>query len=46
MGLLLMHWSIVAAVTRIFEVKERPRFDPLIVHLPGISWLGQIAEIK
>ena len=35
-----------AAVTRIFEAKERPRFDPLIVHLPGISWLEQIAEIE
>ena len=35
-----------AAVTRIFEAKERPRFDPLIVHLPGVSWLEQIAEIS
>jgi L-threonylcarbamoyladenylate synthase len=35
-----------AAVTRIFETKERPRFDPLIVHLPGVSWLEQIAEIS
>ena len=35
-----------AAVTRIFEAKERPRFDPLIVHLPGVSWLEQVAEIK
>ena len=35
-----------AAVTRIFEAKERPRFDPLIVHLPGLSWLEQIAQIE
>ncbi len=35
-----------AAVMRIFEAKERPRFDPLIVHLPGISWLEQITEIE
>jgi L-threonylcarbamoyladenylate synthase len=35
-----------AAVTRIFEAKERPRFDPLIIHLPGVSWLDQIAEIR
>lgn len=35
-----------AAVTRIFEAKERPRFDPLIVHLPDVSWLDQIAEIE
>ena len=34
------------AVSRIFEAKERPRFDPLIVHLPGVSWLEQIAEIN
>jgi L-threonylcarbamoyladenylate synthase len=35
-----------AAITHIFEAKERPRFDPLIVHLPGVSWLEQIADIK
>ncbi len=35
-----------AAVTRIFEAKERPRFNPLIVHLPGVSWLEQVAEIQ
>jgi L-threonylcarbamoyladenylate synthase len=35
-----------AAVTKIFEVKERPRFDPLIVHLPGADWLEQVADIK
>ena len=35
-----------AAVVKIFEAKERPLFDPLIVHLPGLSWLEQIAVIK
>jgi len=27
------------AVAKIFEAKERPRFDPLIVHLPGEDWV-------
>jgi L-threonylcarbamoyladenylate synthase len=35
-----------AAVAHIFEAKERPRFDPLIVHLPGASWLEQVALIE
>ena len=34
------------AVAKIFEAKERPRFDPLIVHLPGVNWLEQVAEIR
>ena len=33
------------AVAKIFEAKERPRFDPLIVHLPGSEWLERVAEI-
>ena len=33
------------AVARIFEAKERPRFDPLIVHLPDRSWLERVARI-
>lgn len=32
------------AVARIFEAKERPKFDPLIVHLPDADWLPQTAE--
>lgn len=32
------------AVIKIFEAKERPRFDPLIVHLPDRSWLGRVAR--
>jgi L-threonylcarbamoyladenylate synthase len=35
----------VNAVLRIFQCKERPLFDPLIVHIPKIDWLGQLAEI-
>jgi L-threonylcarbamoyladenylate synthase len=33
------------AVAKIFEAKERPRFDPLIVHLPNRDWLEKIADI-
>jgi len=33
------------AVAKIFEAKERPRFDPLIVHLPGEDWLERVAKI-
>ncbi|HEY2143892.1 MAG TPA: L-threonylcarbamoyladenylate synthase [Candidatus Udaeobacter sp.] len=33
------------AVTKIFEAKERPRFDPLIVHLPNREWLEKIADL-
>jgi L-threonylcarbamoyladenylate synthase len=34
------------AVAKIFEAKERPRFDPLIVHLPNRGALGEIAIVK
>src|SRR5436190_21560485 len=33
------------AVAKIFEAKERPRFDPLIVHLPDLDWLEEIAYV-
>jgi len=33
------------AVAKIFEAKERPRFDPLIVHLPSRDWLAKIASL-
>ena len=33
------------AVTKIFEAKERPRFDPLIVHLPDKQWVERVAEV-
>src|SRR5436305_6539317 len=34
------------AVAKIFEAKERPRFDPLIIHLPDRDWLGRIVDIR
>src|SRR5438067_3200912 len=33
------------AVAKIFEAKDRPRFDPLIVHLPNRDWLGRIVDV-
>ncbi len=31
-------------VTRIFEAKERPLFDPLIVHLSSLDWLDRLTN--
>jgi len=33
------------AVGKIFEVKGRPANDPLIVHLPDLSWLDKVAVV-
>jgi L-threonylcarbamoyladenylate synthase len=33
------------AALKIFEAKERPFFDPLIVHLPDRSWLERLCAI-
>ena len=33
------------AVAKIFEAKGRPRFDPLIVHLPDADWVERVAEL-
>ena len=33
------------AVAKIFEAKGRPRFDPLIVHLPNRDWLEKITDV-
>jgi L-threonylcarbamoyladenylate synthase len=33
------------AVLKIFAAKERPRFDPLIVHLPDRTWLEKVGNI-
>jgi L-threonylcarbamoyladenylate synthase len=33
------------AVAKIFEAKERPHFDPLIVHLPNKTMLRDVAEV-
>ena len=32
------------AVLKIFEAKERPFFDPLIVHLPDLCWLDRLTQ--
>jgi len=34
------------AVAKIFEAKERPRFDPLIVHVPNGEVLDEIATLE
>jgi tRNA threonylcarbamoyl adenosine modification protein (Sua5/YciO/YrdC/YwlC family) len=34
------------AVAKIFEAKERPHFDPLIVHLPSRDWLEKIVDVS
>jgi len=33
------------AVVKIFEAKGRPRFNPLIIHLPDRTWLEKIAVL-
>ena len=33
------------AVAKIFEVKERPSFDPLIVHVVGFKGVEQVADV-
>ena len=33
------------AVAKIYEVKERPSFDPLIVHLPHKHFLPKVVDI-
>lgn len=32
------------AVAKIFEAKERPFFDPLICHLPGVDWVERLTR--
>jgi len=34
-----------SACAKIFEAKDRPLSDPLIVHLPSRDWLDQVAEV-
>jgi L-threonylcarbamoyladenylate synthase len=36
----------VSALARIFEVKNRPRFDPLIVHIAGLETLERLVDFK
>jgi L-threonylcarbamoyladenylate synthase len=33
------------AVIKIFAAKARPRFDPLIVHLPDVAWVDRVAKV-
>ena len=35
-----------SACARIFEIKNRPFFDPLIVHVSGISEIEKVADFK
>ena len=32
------------AAARVFAAKERPSFDPLIVHVADESWIGRLSE--
>lgn len=34
------------AVLKVFAAKERPRFDPLIVHLPTREWIDEVARVQ
>ena len=34
------------ACARIFEVKARPTFDPLIVHIAAAGWLERVADLE
>jgi L-threonylcarbamoyladenylate synthase len=35
-----------AALARIFEVKKRPRFDPLIIHIAGLETLDALVNFE
>ncbi len=37
---------VAEAAGKIFETKQRPHFDPLIVHLPDRSWVSKVARIS
>jgi L-threonylcarbamoyladenylate synthase len=41
-GLGALAWN-ASAVARIFEIKRRPSFDPLIVHVLGVTMLERVA---
>lgn len=32
------------AVAKVFSIKGRPTFDPLIVHLPELDWISRVAS--
>jgi L-threonylcarbamoyladenylate synthase len=35
-----------AAAAAVFAAKERPSFDPLIVHVPDHTWIGKLSEVN
>lgn len=35
-----------AAIARIFAAKQRPSWDPLIVHIPSLAHLAQVADLS
>lgn len=42
----LAAWALnKEALLRIFQTKDRPFFDPLIVHLPNRDWLDRVCDI-
>jgi L-threonylcarbamoyladenylate synthase len=34
------------AASKVFSAKERPSFDPLIVHVAGAEWVGSLAAVS
>ena len=43
----LAAWALnKEALLRVFQCKERPFFDPLIIHLPSREWLHQICDVS
>lgn len=34
-----------AAVAKVFDIKERPSFDPLIVHIASVNEIDQVAQL-
>ncbi|MDR0300750.1 MAG: threonylcarbamoyl-AMP synthase [Treponema sp.] len=35
-----------AAIAKVFEVKGRPRFDPLIIHIASVETLEEVADLS
>jgi L-threonylcarbamoyladenylate synthase len=35
-----------AAIAKIFEVKGRPRFDPLIIHIASVETLAEVSDLS
>jgi L-threonylcarbamoyladenylate synthase len=42
----LAAWALNSdALLRVFQTKERPKFDPLIVHLPTREWIDNLCAV-